>query len=82
MPASHITSKGQTTIPKKIRDHLRLNPGDRIDFVIDGKGKVTIEPATLDVRELEGILERPGRKPVSIEDMKQSVRSRFKEKNR
>ncbi len=82
MPASLITSKGQTTIPKKIREHLRLNPGDRIDFVIDEKGKVTIEPATLDVRELEGILEKPGIKHVSVEGMKHSIRKRFRDRNR
>ena len=80
MPASLITSKGQTTIPKKIRELLHLQPGDRVDFVVDETGKVVLEPATLDVKELEGILHRPGMKAVSIEDMKKAIKERFRRK--
>ncbi|MFA5354358.1 MAG: type II toxin-antitoxin system PrlF family antitoxin [Thermodesulfovibrionales bacterium] len=80
MPASVITSKGQTTIPKKIRDHLNLHPGDRVDFVIGENGRVIIEPATLDAGELEGILSRPGIKAVSVEEMKKTIRERFRDK--
>lgn len=78
MPTSLITSKGQTTIPKKIRKYLHLQPGDRVDFVVDEKGKVVLEPATLDVKELEGLLHRPGMEAVSAEDMKKAVKERFK----
>jgi antitoxin PrlF len=44
MPTSSITSKGQTTIPKEIRDHLHLKPGDRIEFVTDEDGRVVVLP--------------------------------------
>jgi antitoxin PrlF len=77
MPVSTITVKRQTTIPKKIRKHLKIHPGDKIDFIIEKGGKVVLEPATLDVKELEGILHKPGIKPVSIEDMKEAVKKRF-----
>ena len=80
MPASLITTKGQTTIPKKIREHLHLQPGDKIDFVIEENGRVVLEPATLDVRDLEGILHRPGRKAVSAEEIKRALRKRFQGK--
>ena len=80
MPASLITTKGQTTIPKKIRDHLHLQPGDKIDFVIEEDGAVVLKPATLDVGDLEGILHRPGMKAVSAEDMKKAVMKRFARK--
>ncbi len=80
MPISVITSKGLTTVPKKIRDHLNLHPGDRIDFVIGENGKVIIEPATLDAKELEGILSRPGKKTVTVDEMKNAVRERFRKK--
>ena len=80
MPASLITAKGQTTIPKKIRSHLNLRPGDRIEFVVEEDGKVVLEPATHDIHELEGILHRPGMKAVSTDDMKKAVRKRFERK--
>lgn len=35
-----VTVKGQVTIPKRIRDHLGLQPGDRVDFELDGDGAV------------------------------------------
>lgn len=78
MSVSMITIKGQTTIPKKIRDHLKIQPGDKIDFVIDDNGKVVLEPATLDVKEIEGILHKPGMKIVSVEEMNKAVRKRFR----
>ena len=80
MPVSLITSKGQTTIPKTIREHLHLQPGDKVDFIVEEDGRVVLEPATLDVSDLEGILHRPGMKAVSVEDMKKAVAKRFKEK--
>jgi antitoxin PrlF len=80
VPESTVTAKGQTTIPKKIRKYLKLQPGDKIAFIIEENGKVVLEPSTLDVGELEGILHGHGRKSVSIEDMKRAVKRRFKRK--
>lgn len=77
MPSAVITVKGQTTIPKKIRNHLNLHPGDQIDFVIEENGKVILEPATLDIKELEGIMHRPGMKAVSVDEMKETVKKRI-----
>ena len=45
-----VTAKGQITVPKPIREHLNLIKGDRIEFLIGVNGKVTIMPATADVR--------------------------------
>lgn len=73
MVRATVTSKGQITIPKVVRDRLRLNPGDRVDFVVQAEGEVVLRPATLDVRDLKGILRRPGRKPVSVERMRRAV---------
>ncbi len=80
MPTATITVKGQTTIPKKIRNHLKLQHGDEIDFVIEDNGRVFIEPATVDISELEGILHRPGMKPVSIKKMKESIKKHLRKK--
>ena len=60
MPSSSLTSKGQTTIPKPIRDHLRLQPGDRLDFSIDSSGNVQLQAATLSLGQLKGLLQGEG----------------------
>ena len=73
MPTATLTSKGQTTIPKEIRERLKLKPGDRIDFVVENDGQVTLVPANVDISELRGILPRPA-KPASLEDMDEGIR--------
>lgn len=76
MPRATMTTKGQITIPKSVRDALHLNPGDRVDFILGGEGMAILQPATLDIRDLRGILHRPGMKPVSVEAMRQIVARR------
>jgi AbrB family looped-hinge helix DNA binding protein len=78
MPASTLTSKGQTTIPRDVRNHLKLRTGDQIDFVIEPDGSVVIRPATVHVRELNGILRRKGMKHLSVNAMNAAVRKRFR----
>lgn len=75
MAASTLTSKGQTTIPKDIRRHLRLKPGDRMEFIIEANGRVIMLPASVDAAALKGILPKPKR-PVSLEDMERAIRKR------
>ena len=76
MPTSTLTSKGQTVIPKAIRDHLGLKPGDSLDFVVQDEGEVLIRPLAHDVRRLRGLLRRPGRSPVTVEEMNRAIRDR------
>ncbi|MBW4593961.1 MAG: type II toxin-antitoxin system PrlF family antitoxin [Brasilonema angustatum HA4187-MV1] len=73
MSIATITSKGQTTIPKEIREKLNLRPGDRINFIIEPDGKVYIQPVNIQVEELSGILHKPERKPVSFEEMNEAI---------
>ena len=73
MSISTLTSKGQTTIPKQVREHLKLSPGDKLDFVIESGGRVVIRPAKLDVRELKGVLKRQDGKVLSIEEMNAAI---------
>ena len=75
MPSSIITAKGQTTIPKQVRDHLNLQSGDQIDFVITADGTVLLKPATVHVRELKGLLHRKNMKAVPVRAMNEAVRS-------
>jgi AbrB family looped-hinge helix DNA binding protein len=76
MPTATLTSKGQLTLPKRVRDALGLKPGDQVDFVLDASGEVRVRPGAHDVRELRGLLHRAGRPAVSVERMEQAVTRR------
>jgi antitoxin PrlF len=54
MPTSTLTSKGQTVISKAVKNHLGLQPGDKLDFVVQDKGDVSIRRAVRDVKRLNG----------------------------
>lgn len=71
MPASTLTSKGQITLPKSVRDRLQLAVGDRVEFVDTPEGFL-IRAATADIRELKGILP-PRSQPVTIEQMNAAI---------
>lgn len=74
MPASTLTSKGQLTLPKTIREQLGLRAGDRVEFRVTGNGQVVVEAATVDLRELRGALKTPGLR-ASVEEMEEAVRT-------
>ena len=78
MASSTLTSKGQTTIPKEVRDHLHLQSGDQIDFIIRSDGSVILKPATVHVKELKGMLHRKNMKTVSIQSMNETIRTKFR----
>ena len=67
-----ITSKGQITVPKSIRDRLHLKPGDKIDFVLEEDGGLRVTPVTASVTQLKGMVPRPGF-PVSVEQMDEAI---------
>ena len=73
MPEATLTTKGQVTIPKAVRDHLKLETGARLDFVIEDDGTVVVKPVTRHVRELAGLLHRPGRRRVTVREMDEAI---------
>lgn len=73
MPKATLTSKGQVTIPKEIREHLGVEAGDRLSFEIREGGQVVVEPETIDLRSLRGVLKRRG-KTVSLRSMDNAIR--------
>ena len=75
MPGATITSKGQITIPKEVRERLGVDAGDRLQFVEQEPGIYVMLAATRDVRHLKGMVSKPA-SPVFIEQMKAAVRSR------
>jgi antitoxin PrlF len=76
MPTSTITAKGQTTIPKAIREHLGVGVGDRVDFVIQPDGTIVLEPVVRRVGALKGLLAVDRQRPVSVEAMHRAIRKR------
>ena len=74
MATATITSKGQTVIPKVIREHLGVGPGDRLDFLVLDDGEVVVRPAVFDVKQLKGLLKRDGQRPVSVDEMNRVIR--------
>ncbi len=82
MPTATLTSKGQITLPKAIRDKFHLHTGDRIEFILRNDEEVVMRPATIDVGELEGILHRSGRPAVTIEEMDAAITEQVSKENR
>jgi antitoxin PrlF len=64
---STLTSKGQTTIPKPIRDSLRMKAGDKMSFTLMPDGVVIMRVKNRRLSDLAGLLYKKGRKPVPIE---------------
>lgn len=69
---SALSIKGQATIPKAIRDHLQLEPGDRIKFFVHPDGSVVILPK-LRSSALKGIVPIRRRRPVSLAEMDSAI---------
>jgi AbrB family looped-hinge helix DNA binding protein len=74
MPTATITSKGQITIPKPVRDELGLREGDRVAFRVLEDGRVVIEPETVEILDLKGAL-KPKRKGITLADMDEAIRN-------
>lgn len=72
MSIATLTSKGQVTIPKPVREKLHLSSGDRIEFVDVGDGRIELVAVTRDVRSLRGML-GPAKRTVSVEEMEDAV---------
>jgi antitoxin PrlF len=73
MSSATVTSKGQITIPKDVRERLGLAAGDRVVFVVQSDRDVVLKPAKTDVRELHGMLYRKGRRAHSVEEMDEGI---------
>jgi len=73
MPSASVTSKGQITLPRQIRERLDVKTGDRVAFREHEDGTITIEAETTNLLTLKGII-RPRVKGVTVDDMKDAIR--------
>jgi antitoxin PrlF len=78
---ARITSKGQLTIPKPVRDRLRLRTGDRIEFQFDEQDAVKMIAVSSTIKRLKGFLPKPA-KLVGLENMQKAIEQRDSENDR
>lgn len=64
-----LTSKGQTTIPKEIRENLGMKPGDQMTFTLMPDATVIMRVKSKSVAALAGVLQKKGRKAVPVEQL-------------
>lgn len=71
MAESTVTSKGQITIPKAVRERLHLEPGDKVYFDVQDDGSVSMVTRKHSIESLFGLLKAKVRRkrPITIEEM-------------
>ncbi len=72
MMEATVTSKGQITLPKNLRDTMHLKTGDKLVFEMLKDGACLVRPKTLDVRVLKGCLSYEGA-PKTLDDMERAI---------
>ena len=71
MSQSTLTSKGQTTIPEKIRRALRIKPGDRLEYEVEGdRATIRVHPG---IRSLKGVLASKKGKGMSFAEIREAA---------
>ena len=66
---ARLTSQGQVTIPKQIRDALGMKPGDRLTFTLMPDTTVVMRLKNKSIADLAGTLCKKGRKPIPVEQL-------------
>jgi AbrB family looped-hinge helix DNA binding protein len=75
---SILTKKGQTTIPKDIRNFLNLAPNDKILYLMEGK-KVVIKPLKGNILDLKGSVKAKG-KPIDFKKLRSETKKKVADK--
>ena len=75
-----LTSKGQITLPKEIRDRLQLDAGATLEFELLPDDTILARPVKADARRIRGLLKSPHARPLSIEDMDQGIERHLQDK--
>lgn len=81
MPTAKLTSKGQLTIPQRVREALGLEAGDRVDFVADPAGGYRTVSVRKDIRSLRGRFAGHVARPVTIEEMSDAIEAEAVERS-
>ena len=77
MGQATLTSKGQVTIPKAIREQMDLRTGDRLDFIVAATGEMLVRRVSWSADQVQGMLSHRARAPVSVDQMDSALALRF-----
>ena len=75
-----LTSKGQITLPKEIRDRLGLDAGSMLDFQILEDNTITARQVLPDARRIRGLLKSPHAAPPTAKQMDEAVSKHLRDK--
>ena len=75
-----LTSKGQVTVPKEIRDLLGLDAGSMLDFQVLPDHTITARAVKPDARRLRGLLKSPFDRPLNVEEMDEGIEQHVRER--
>lgn len=76
-----LSSKGQVTIPKNIRETLHLQAGDKVELYVNEINQVVMRPITKQVADVCGVLSKYKKEmPVSVEEMDEAIRQSVQKK--
>lgn len=78
MSQATLTTKGQVTIPKAIREQLDLKAGDRIDFTVNDSGEAVIRRVSRYTEDVRGMLAHRAQTPITVEQMDKAIQQRCK----
>ncbi|MEI7881132.1 MAG: AbrB/MazE/SpoVT family DNA-binding domain-containing protein [bacterium] len=78
MVTATITSKGQITIPRTVRESLHLHSGDRIAFIMQGETEALMKPVTKTVDQVFGRLHKHGQAGKTVAEMNRAIVSRMR----
>jgi AbrB family looped-hinge helix DNA binding protein len=82
MPTATLTSKGQVTIPSLVRKRLKLKAGDRLEFIMEPDGGLSLAGKRVPFERLRGILGRPGQRVVTLREMDLGVEKAIRARSR
>lgn len=75
-----LTSKGQITLPKEIRDRLGLDAGAMLDFQVLPDNTITARAVKPDARRIRGLLKSPHAAPLTVEQMDEGIAQHVRER--
>ena len=76
-----LTTKGQITLPKEIRDRLGLDAGSILDFQVLPDNTITARPVKPDARSIRGLLKSPHAGPLTVAQMDEGIAQHLRERH-